>query len=429
MRASDNRCFRIVSLWYLLITLIVLAIPSQQLGRLAAADWFQFLGPDRNGVSRESGLLTSWPAAGPKRVWQVAGGGGMSGLAISDGNLYTLVQRDGKQWALALDTATGKTRWQAAVSNAFKNRMGDGPRATPLVADGHLYVFTGEGILSALSIKDGSVAWSNDTVKEHKGKVADYGMASSPLMVGDLVIVTVGAPTATVAAYHRQTGKLAWTAGQQTTAGYSSAALLQLADSQQVVVFAGGVALGLEPKTGKQLWSYSYVTDYDCNIATPLAHQGNLFLSSGENHGSVMLALKPTAAGFQVTEKWISQGAESVMRNEWQTSILLDGYFYGFDNVGSAGPVTHLTCVEAATGKRMWREIRFGKGNLIAADGKLFITTMKGELVVVQATPTQYKELGRAVVMDRSRQVPSLSQGHLFLRDGKNIICLDVRKP
>ena len=142
-----------------------------------------------------------------------------------------------------------------------------------------------------------------------------------------------------------------------------------------------------------------------------------------------MLTLKPVADGFQVIEKWVSQGAESVMRNEWQTSILLDGYLYGFDNVGSAGPVTHLTCVEAATGKRMWRETRFGKGNLIAADGKLFITTMKGELVVVQATPTQYQELGRTVVMDRSRQVPSLSQGHLFLRDGKNIICLDVRKP
>ena len=429
MSASDNRRFAIDSLWCLLITLIVLATPSQQLGRLAAADWFQFLGPQRNGISPEAGLLTSWPAAGPKRVWQVAGGGGMSGLAISDGSLYTLVQRDGKQWALALDTATGKTRWQAAVSSAFKNQMGDGPRATPLVSDGKVYVFTGEGILSALSAKDGSVVWSNNTVAEHKGKVADYGMASSPLIVGDLVIVTVGAPKATVAAYHRQTGKLAWTAGQQTTAGYSSAALLQLADSQQIVVFAGAEAIGVEPKTGKQLWSYPYVTDYNCNIATPLAHQGNLFLSSGENHGSVMLAVKPAKTGFQVTEKWTSYGAASVMRNEWQTSILLGGYFYGFDNVGSAGPVTHLTCVEAATGKRMWREIRFGKGNLIAADGKLFITTMKGELVVVQATPTQYKELGRAVVMDRSRQTPSLSQGHLFLRDGKNIICLDVRKP
>ncbi len=429
MNANASGRFRILSLGSLLAAVIVLAAPSQQMGRLAAADWFQYLGPDRNGVSQESGLLTSWPASGPKRVWQVACGVGMSGIVISDGNLYTLVQRDGKQWVLALETATGKTRWQSAVASAFKNQMGDGPRATPLVADGHLYVYTGEGILSALSVKDGSIAWSNDTVKQHKGKIADYGMASSPLLVGDLVIVTVGAPTATVAAYHRQTGKLAWTAGQQTTAGYSSAALLQLAGSQQVVVFAGGVALGVEPKSGKQLWSYSYVTDYDCNIATPLAHKGNLFLSSGENHGSVMLTLKPVADGFQVIEKWVSQGAESVMRNEWQTSILLDGYLYGFDNVGSAGPVTHLTCVEAATGKRMWRETRFGKGNLIAADGKLFITTMKGELVVVQATPTQYQELGRAVVMDRSRQVPSLSQGHLFLRDGKNIICLDVRKP
>lgn len=391
-------------------------------------DWFQFLGPDRNGISRESGLLKAWPTGGPKRVWQVAGGIGMSGMVISQGKLYTLVQRDGKQWAVALETATGKVQWQTAVATAFKNQMGDGPRATPAVSQGHLYVFTGEGILAALSTRDGSLAWSQDTVKQHRGKIADYGMASSPLLVGDLVVVTVGAPTATVAAYDRKSGKLAWTVGTTGTAGYSSAALLPLGGQQQVVVFAGKAALGIAPKTGKQLWNYPYVTDYDCNIATPLAHEGNLFLSAGENHGSVMLSVKPTSAGFQVAEKWESQGAASVIRNEWQTSILLNGYLYGFDNVGSAGPVTHLTCVEAATGKRMWREIRFGKGNLLAADGKLFIVTMKGELVVVQATPTQYKELGRSVVMDRTRQAPALSQGHLFLRDDKNIICLDVRQ-
>jgi outer membrane protein assembly factor BamB len=394
----------------------------------ADGDWFQFLGPDRNGVSRESGLMKSWPTGGPKRVWQVAGGVGMSGMVISQGKLYTLVQREGKQWAVALEAATGKVQWQTALAAAYKNQMGDGPRATPVVSQGHLYVFTGEGILAALSISDGTVAWSQDTVKQHRGKIAAYGMVSSPLLVGDLVVVTVGAPTATVAAYERKSGKLAWTAGTTGTAGYSSAALLKLGGQQQVVVFGGKAALGIAPKTGKQLWTYPYVTDYDCNIATPLAHEGNLFLSAGENHGSVMLSLKPAADGFQLTEKWESQGAASVIRNEWQTSILLNGYLYGFDNVGSAGPVTHLTCVEAATGKRMWREIRFGKGNLLAADGKLFIVTMKGELVVVQATPTQYKELGRSVVMDRTRQTPALSHGHLFLRDDKNIICLDVRQ-
>jgi outer membrane protein assembly factor BamB len=117
------------------------------------------------------------------------------------------------------------------------------------------------------------------------------------------------------------------------------------------------------------------------------------------------------------------------MRNEWQTSILLDGHLYGFDNVGSAGPVTHLTCVNAATGERVWQQPRFGKGNLIAADGKLFISTMNGELVIVRATPRAYEEIGRAVVLGSTRQAPSLAGGLLYLRDDREIVCVDVKKP
>ena len=117
------------------------------------------------------------------------------------------------------------------------------------------------------------------------------------------------------------------------------------------------------------------------------------------------------------------------MRNEWQTSILLDGFLYGFDNVGSAGPVTHLTCVNAQTGERVWRKTRFGKGNLISAGGKLFISTMAGDLVVVKATPDRYEEMGRQNVMVKTRQSPALADGRLYLRDRATILCLDIREP
>ena len=117
-----------------------------------------------------------------------------------------------------------------------------------------------------------------------------------------------------------------------------------------------------------------------------------------------------------------------MLRAEWQTPILLDGYLYGFDNVGSAGPVTHLTCIEAATGKRMWQKQRFGKGNLTAADGKLFLSTMKGELVIVRATPKAYEELGRATILGQTRQAPALSGGRVYLRDDKEIVCVEVGK-
>src|SRR5262249_30089969 len=148
-------------------------------------------------------------------------------------------------------------------------------------------------------------------------------------------------------------------------AGYSSPSLLTVGGRQQVVAFNGDAARGIDPKTGDLLWEYAYETDFGCNIATPIAIKDQVFISSGENHGCALLALKPAGSKFQVTEAWQSQGAQSVLRNEWQTSILHDGCLYGLDNVGGAGPVTHLTCVDAVTGKRLWQQPRFGKGNLI----------------------------------------------------------------
>jgi outer membrane protein assembly factor BamB len=155
---------------------------------------------------------------------------------------------------------------------------------------------------------------------------------------------------------------------------------------------------------------------------------GNAFISSGENHGSAMLSLRPQGDRFEVGTVWKSQGGQSVLRNEWQTSILLDGYLYGMDNVGGAGPITHLACINAATGERAWQVPRFGKGNLIAADGKLFISTMKGELVIATASPKEYLELGRAEILGSTRQAPALADGLLYLRDDAEIVCLDVRK-
>jgi hypothetical protein len=168
--------------------------------------------------------------------------------------------------------------------------------------------------------------------------------------------------------------------------------VLSAGGREQLVAFTGNSAVGVAPDSGAVLWRYPYVTNYECNIATPLAYEGRIFLSSGENHGSVLLALTPRGEGFDLRPVWESLGASSVMRNEWQTSLLLDGYLYGMDNVGGAGPITHLTCVSAATGERKWQQTRFGKGNLIAADGKLFISTMKGELVIVRATPDRYED-------------------------------------
>ena len=391
-------------------------------------EWPQFLGPNRNGISTETGLLDSWPENGPKEVWRVTGGVGMSGLAISRGRLLTMVQTDGNQSVICLDSKTGKTIWQTPVAAEYHNGQGKGPRATPTLAGTTIFAFTGEGILVALRFSDGKILWSHNAVVEHGSKPADYGMSCSPLVVDNKVIVNVGAPQATVLAYDTHSGNLAWKAGKGDTIGYSSPALLDVGGRQQIVVTTGSSVLGLVPKTGNVLWRYPYKTDFDCNIATPVAYKGQVFISSGENHGSVLLKLSPDGERFRISEVWSSFGVKSVLRNEWQTSMLIDGYLYGFDNVGGAGPISHLTCVNAATGERAWQVKRFGKGNLIAADGKLLISTIQGEIILATASPDRYDEISRATVNGTTRQAPALSAGLLYLRDDQEIVCWNVRK-
>ncbi|MDB5336188.1 MAG: alcohol dehydrogenase, partial [Planctomycetaceae bacterium] len=262
-----------------------------------AAEWPQFLGPQRNGISSETGLLKAWPADGPKEVWRTAGGPGMSGLAISQGHAVTLIHREGKQTVIALDARTGKPQWSTVVAPEYHNGMGNGPRATPAISGDQVFIFTGEGVLAALNLADGKPAWSHNVVKDLEGEIAEYGMASSPLVVGKQVIVTAGAPNAAVVAYDTKTGKLAWKT-EDGAAGYSSPALLELGGRPQIVASTGATILGIAPETGSLLWKYPFETNYNCNIATPLAVKGQVFISAGENHGSVLLALKPKADQF-----------------------------------------------------------------------------------------------------------------------------------
>ena len=392
-----------------------------------AADWPQFLGPARNGISKETGLVQSWGDGGPKELWRIPGGVGMTSVVVQGKLACTMVQTGGEQRLLAFDAATGKETWSAAIAPTYRNGMGNGPRGTPALSKDAAFVFTGEGVLARVSLKDGNVDWKVDTLKELPGSAAEYGMACSPILWGEAVVVQVGARQATVAAFSQKTGKVLWTDGRGETPGYSSPAILKVGGKEQLVVFAGASAFGVDSK-GKRLWQFPYETGYDCNIATPIAIDGNVFLSAGENHGSTLLDLKPGGTGLKPSVVWDSTGVRSVLRTEWQTALLLDGHLYGYDNVGGAGPITNLTCVNAKTGERVWQEARFGKGNAIAADGILFATTMKGELILMKPSPKGYEELGRKTVIETTRQAPSLANGRLYVRDDKEIVCFDVKQ-
>ena len=410
------------------ISIITLVLCFQSLASTAArADWPQFLGEQRNGISSETGLLDGFSSSGPEVVWRVPGGVGMSAVAVQGGQAVTMWNEGADQLLVSLDAKTGNKQWQVVVGSMYKNAMGDGPRATPTIHNGTIYAFTGDGVLTAVEQTTGKKLWQVDTRKKLGIKPSEYGLSSSPLVVGEQVIVHIGGADACVAAFNVKKGKKLWTS-QRGAAGYSSPVLLNVDGEPQLVCFIGAGVCGLRPSDGQTLWSYDFATPYDCNTANPIAIDGGVFISAGENHGCVLLNVNKSGDQYSVTERWASVDNKSVMRNEWQTSVLLDGYLYGFDNVGSAGPITHLTCVKADTGETAWQETRFGKGNLILADGKLWITMMSGEIVLVAASPSGYKELGRAKMFGKTRQSLSITDGHGYIRDDAEVLCVKLKK-
>jgi outer membrane protein assembly factor BamB len=396
-----------------------LSVPAESPG------WPQFLGPARNGVSPETGLIQRWPEGGPNVLWRARGGVGMSAVAVSDGRAVTTWNSSAGQVVVALDAIDGTILWKTPLASNYKNGQGDGPRATPTIAGDNVFAYSGEGILACLRLKDGKQIWSKNLVAELRARAAEYGMACSPLVIGKRVVVTVGGSGTAVVAVDGESGEIQWAAGDGAP-GYSSPALLNVAGEFQLVAFTGRGAIGLRPENGTRLWEYPFPTPFDCNTATPISVNGNVFISAGENHGCVMLQIQKDGDDYRASVVWESVDVKSIMRNEWQTSALIDGHLYGFDNVGSAGPTTHLTCINASNGDVVWRQNRFGKGNLVAADGHLWITTMKGELVLAKASPDGYAELGRQTIIGKTRQTASIAGARAYLRDDKEIVCVDI---
>jgi len=392
-----------------------------------ADDWPQFLGPDRNGICAETDLIDRFPDDGPAVVWRAAAGVGMSGVAVSAGSVYTLYQDEQQQYVVAMDEGTGEQKWRTGIAAAYENAMGNGPRATPTVAGATLFVFTGQGLLAALSVETGKVQWKVDTLRDVGAKSAAYGMSSSPLVVGGKVVVHVGSHNGAVVAYDVESGDRIWNVGNQPI-GYSSPVMMKFGGTKQIVSFIATAVVGIAPADGRELWNHAFVTEYDCNIAVPRQlNDSSLLISSGENHGSAIVKVTESGDAWSVEETWTSFGKGSVLRSEWQTPVERNGHLFGMDNIGGGGPITNLVCVNIASGKQVWIEKRFGKANLTLADGKLFISTMNGELVIVKATDDGFQETARAAVLGMTRQAPVIANGQLYLRDDNEVVCIDIR--
>lgn len=383
--------------------------------------WPQWRGPGRNAVSAETGLLRKWPEEGPEVQWRIAVGAGYSGVSAAAGRLYTMWDEDGDQILVCLDAADGRELWRSRLGVGFQNYHGDGPRSTPLVHGDLVFAIGTQGTLLAANRETGRTIWRHDLVEEYGARLPSYGYASSPLMVGDTLFVETAGREAAYSAFDAGSGELLWSA-QDDAPAYSSPIEVIIEGVDQVLFWSAAGVHSVAPESGEELWSHPWttncpVTGDPLGTGTPifLAPDG-LFLSSGS--GATVIRLSRKGERFEVETVWESKG----MRNDVNSSLLLEDHVYGFDG-GT------FECLDVRTGKAAWKTRDYGKGSLIAADGELIVLGEEGNVALVEATPKAFIEMSNAQVLQgRSWTAPTLFDGKLYLRNHRELVCLNMRE-
>ena len=383
------------------------------------ADWPQWRGPQRDGVSAETGLLKAWPSGGPPLAWTATGAGdGYSSFAVANGRLYTLGARGDTEYVIAFDTASGKRLWEVAHGRRFNNDRGDGPRGTPTVDGERLFAYGASGDLAAMDAATGKVLWKINLLQKFGGSNINWGLSESPLVLEDRVLVNPGAPGASIVALRKTDGSLLWKS-ENDEAGYSSAVLHELGGIREAIFFTGERALGIDVQTGKLLWSYNQVANRTANIATPIVRRNRVFLSSDYGTGAALLELTAANSGITASEVYFTRD----MRNHHASSVLVGEHLYGFSSA-------ILTAMNFNSGQVAWRDRSVGKGSVVYADERLYLFSERGTVGLAEANPAAYREHGRFEL--KTGNLPSWSHpvvagGKLFLRDQDRIYAYDVR--
>jgi outer membrane protein assembly factor BamB len=384
------------------------------------SDWPQWRGPDRSGVSTETGLLETWPPEGLEASWVATGlGRGFSSVAVADGVVYTMGQRDDAEWTIALDARDGSELWATRTGESFDSRRGDGPRATPTVVDDLVYSFGPDGDLWALSTEDGAAVWHLNVLERFDGKRPSWGLSESPLVDGDLVIVATGSSEGSIVAFDRHDGTIVWqSAGMTDRPGYASAVIADVGGVRQAIYFTDESLNGIRLDDGRPLWRYERVANTHANCATPVVHDNHVLATSSYDTGAALLRLEPDGDGTRAEEVWFTRE----MKNQHGGVVLVDDHVYGFDN-------EILTCLDWRTGERKWRHRSMGKGALTAADGLLYVLTERGTLVLIEANPERYVERAKMFVetAKSSWAYPVISGGRLYVRIHDQLRCFDIR--
>jgi outer membrane protein assembly factor BamB len=394
-----------------------------------AVDWPQWRGPERSGVSAETGLLGEWPTEGPKLVWQVKDiDNGYSTPSVVGDRLYLLSNKGmDDEFVQALSVEDGQQVWAVKVGKVGPNRgpQYPGARSTPTVDGDALYALGSDGDLACVELAGGKVRWQKNLRSDFGGEPGNWAYAESPLVDGETLVCTPGGKEATIVALHKKTGEVIWKCAlaEGDQAGYASAIKIDVGGVKQYVQFVQNGLVGVDAKSGRFLWRYDKTGKSPANIPTPVAHDAYVYSASGRGGGG-LVQLKVTPDAVEATEVYFAPKLPTSIGG----AVKVGEYLYGTNTGG-------LMCVDFAKGDVKWQDRSVGAGSVCYADGRLYVHGEKGDVALVEATSEGYREKGRFAPPDqpdRGRSqawaYPVVANGRLYVRDLGTLWCYDVRR-
>lgn len=387
---------------------------------IQAADWPQWQGTDRTRISKETGLLKQWPSSGPAVVWSATGlGNGYGSMAVAGERVFVQGTRGGNSVVIALNRADGKEVWSKALGRSGDDDRGPGPRGTPTVDGDRLYVLSENGDLASIKT-DGTAVWQRNILKDFGGRQLQWLISESPLVDGGHVIVSPGGAGAGMVKLDKLTGKTVWQSSDLSDpAGYSSAIVADVQGVRTYLTFTAGAGVGVRASDGKLMFRYDRAANRVANITTPVFFENKVFFTSAYDTGAGLVNLTVSNGTVSASEIYFTRE----MKNHHGGVVLLNGYLYGFDD-------SILTCLEFATGKRMWRDRSVGKGSVTIADGDLYIQSENNMVALAAASSSGYQEKGRFSIPDKglpSWAHPVISGGRLYVRNQDSLMAYDVK--
>lgn len=394
--------------------------------------WPSWRGPNRDGISQETGLLDKWPAGGPKLLWQAEGlGSGYSSVSIADEKIFTMGRRDRQCYLIALELDGGKELWATKVG-------GGSPNCTPTVDGDLVYALSRNGDLICAKTDTGREVWRKNYPRDFGGKMmSGWGYSESPLVDGDRLICTPGSNRAMMAALDKKTGRVIWRCAMpgntgnrgRDGAGYSSVVISNGGGVKQYIQLVGRGVISVDAKTGKLLWGYNRVANGTANVPTPIVKGDYVFCSSGYGTGSALLKIVKRGRSVQAVEQYFLSAR--VLQNHHGGMILVGDHVYCGHGHNKGFPI----CIEMKTGRVKWggriRGPGGGSAAIVYADGHLYFRYENGTMALIEATPKAYRLKGSfqlAVKHDRSWPHPVIYDGKLFLRDQQSLMCYDISK-